>query len=127
MKIYTAIHPVPADERIYTDKSGRSAIHTQTVPVMIGNNVRIRGGVIILPCVTIGDNAVVGAGSMVTKSIPTNDVACGNPCKVKKVVGTKPVGDNFIPHIDITMISGRDDTAKKEIAVKVQQFLVKEE
>lgn len=85
VKIYTAIHPVPADERIYTDKAGHSAIRTQTAPVVIGNNVWIGGGAIILPGVTIGDNTVIGAGSVVTKPIPSNAVACGNPCEVKKM------------------------------------------
>lgn len=86
VKIYTAIHPFSADERIYTDEVGHSAIRTQTAPVVIGNNVWIGGGAIILPGVTIGDNTVIGAGSVVTKSIPANAVACGNPCAVKKIM-----------------------------------------
>ncbi len=86
VKIYTAVHPVSAEERIYTDETGRSAIRTQTAPVVIGNHVWIGGGTIILPGVTIGDNAVVGAGSVVTKSIPENAVAYGNPCVVKKIL-----------------------------------------
>lgn len=86
VKIYTAVHPVSAEERIYTDEIGRSAIRTQTAPVVIGNNVWIGGGAIILPGVTIGDNTVIGAGSVVTKSIPANAVACGNPCTVKKII-----------------------------------------
>lgn len=86
VKIYTAVHPVSAEERIYTDETGRSAIRTQTAPVVIGNHVWIGGGAIILPGVTIGDNAVVGAGSVVTKSILGNAVACGNPCVVKKIL-----------------------------------------
>ena len=86
VKIYTAVHPVSAEERIYTDEIGRSAIRTQTAPVVIGNNVWIGGGAIILPGVTIGDNNVIGAGSVVTKSIPDNAVAYGNPCAVKKIM-----------------------------------------
>ena len=86
VKIYTAVHPVSAEKRIYTDEIGRSAIRTQTAPVVIGNNVWIGGGAIILPGVTIGDNTVIGAGSVVTKSIPANAVACGNPCTVKKII-----------------------------------------
>lgn len=84
VKIYTAIHPVSAEERIDTDETGKTAIRTQTAPVTIGNNVWIGGGVIILPGITIGDNTVIGAGSVVTKSIPANAVACGKPCTVKK-------------------------------------------
>lgn len=84
VKIYTAVHPISAEERIFTDKTGHTAIRTRTAPVLIGNNVWIGGGVIILPGITIGDNTVIGAGSVVTKSIPANAVACGNPCVVKK-------------------------------------------
>ena len=55
---------------------------TQTAPVIIGNNVWIGGGAIILPGVTIGDNVVIGAGSIVTKDIPDNVIAAGNPYRV---------------------------------------------
>lgn len=48
----------------------------------IGNNVWIGGGTIILPGVTIGDNAVIGAGAVVSKDIPANVVATGNPCRI---------------------------------------------
>lgn len=44
------------------------------------------GGAVILPGITIGDNAVIGAGSVVTRSVPANAVACGNPCRVKKLL-----------------------------------------
>jgi len=50
--------------------------------VTIGNNCWIGGGSIICPGVTIGDNTVIGAGSVVTRDIPANVVAAGNPCKV---------------------------------------------
>ncbi|MEN6357334.1 MAG: sugar O-acetyltransferase [Armatimonadota bacterium] len=53
-----------------------------THPVNIGDNVWICAGAIILPGVTIGDNCVIGAGSVVTKDIPPNSLAVGNPCKV---------------------------------------------
>lgn len=55
--------------------------------VNIGRNVWISAGVIIVPGVTIGDNSVIGAGSVVTKDIPTNVVAMGNPCRVKREIG----------------------------------------
>ena len=55
---------------------------TQTAPVIIGDSVWIGGGAIILPGVTIGDNVVIGAGSVVTRDIPDNVVAYGNPCRV---------------------------------------------
>ncbi|MFM5634074.1 sugar O-acetyltransferase [Aeromonas veronii] len=51
-------------------------------PVRIGHNVWIGGSVVICPGVTIGDNSVIGAGSVVTKDVPANVVAAGNPCKV---------------------------------------------
>ena len=53
--------------------------------IKIGNNVWIGGSVCILPGVTIGDNVTIGAGSVVTKNIPSNVTAFGNPCKVYKV------------------------------------------
>ena len=84
VKIYTAVHPLSASERFFTDEKGEKAVRTQTAAVTIGSNVWIGGGVILLPGITIGDNAVIGAGSVVTESIPANAVACGNPCKVKK-------------------------------------------
>ena len=58
----------------------------ENAPVAIGNNVWLGGGSIILPGVTIGDNTVIGAGSVVTKSIPENVIAYGNPCTVKKML-----------------------------------------
>ncbi len=51
-------------------------------PITIGNNVWIGGGVTVLPGVTIHDNCIIGAGSVVTKDIPANSVAVGNPCRV---------------------------------------------
>ncbi|AKL96983.1 transferase [Clostridium aceticum] len=50
--------------------------------IIIGNNVWVGGGTIICPGVKIGDNVTIGAGSVVTKDIPSNVVAAGNPCKV---------------------------------------------
>ncbi len=55
-------------------------------PVKIGKNVWMGAGVIILPGVTIGDSAIIGAGSIVVKDIPSNAVAVGNPCKVIKYI-----------------------------------------
>ena len=54
--------------------------------VTIGDNVWIGGSVTILPGVTIGDNVTIGAGSIVTKNIPSNSIAVGNPCKVIKTL-----------------------------------------
>ena len=55
---------------------------TQTAPVIIGNNVWIGGNVVVVPGVTIGDNTIIGAGSVVTHDIPSGVVAAGNPCRV---------------------------------------------
>lgn len=55
-------------------------------PVTIGNNVWITSNVTILPGVTIGDNTIIGAGSVVTRDIPSNVFAAGNPCKVVKTI-----------------------------------------
>lgn len=54
----------------------------------IGNNVWLGGGVIVCPGVTIGDNSVIGAGSVVTKDVPANVVAAGNPCRVIRALDT---------------------------------------
>ena len=72
--IYTAAHPVDAATRI----SGLE----YALPVTIGNGVWLGGGTIICPGVTIGENTVIGAGSVVVKSLPANVVAAGNPCRV---------------------------------------------
>ena len=74
--IYSANHP--------TDVRRREKGYEWALPVKIGNKVWIGGGVTILPGVTIGDNTVIAAGSVVTKDIPANVVAAGNPCKVIK-------------------------------------------
>ena len=86
VQIYTAYHPTNAVERFGEPKSDGSFefCKTRTAPVTIGDNVWIGGGAIILPGVTIGDNVVIGAGSVVTKDIPDNVIAVGNPCRVIK-------------------------------------------
>ena len=65
-----------------TDPVERNSRKEWADPVTIGDNVWIGGSVTILPGVTIGDNTTIGAGSVVTKDIPANVVAAGNPCKV---------------------------------------------
>ena len=91
VQIYTAFHPTNAKDRFTGANGGNSKEEksfafcvTQTAPVIIGNNVWLGGGVIILPGVSIGDNVVIGAGSVVTKDIPSNTIAVGNPCQVIK-------------------------------------------
>ena len=78
VSIYTACHS--------TDPVKRNSRREWALPVTIGHNVWIGGSVTILPGVTIGDNVTIGAGSVVTKSIPSNVVAVGNPCRVIKEI-----------------------------------------
>ena len=87
VQIYTATHSVRLDERMVQDWSeGEEICRTYALPVKIEDGVWIGGGTIILPGVTIGRNSVIGAGSVVTRSIPENSVAVGNPCRVIKQI-----------------------------------------
>ncbi|TLF43046.1 sugar O-acetyltransferase [Maribacter aurantiacus] len=81
VQIYTASHPLKASDRIVENSDGASYV-TSSMPVTIGDNVWIGGNSVICPGVEIGHNVTIGAGSVVTKSIPNNAVAVGNPCKV---------------------------------------------
>jgi galactoside O-acetyltransferase len=78
---YTAGHPL--------DVERRNAGLEYAYPVKVGSNVWIGGNVSVLPGVTIGDNAVIGAGSIVTKDIPSDVVAFGNPCRVIRKISDK--------------------------------------
>jgi maltose O-acetyltransferase len=93
VQIYTAFHPTHAKDRFGDPKPDGSFefCKTQTAPVVIGKNVWIGGGAVILPGVTIGDNVVIGAGSVVTKDIPSDTIAYGNPCRV--IRENKPMGE----------------------------------
>ena len=75
---YTAGHALDAEQRI----QGLEYAY----PITIGNNVWIGAQVCVLPGVTIGDNTIIGAGSVVTKSIPANVLAVGNPCRVVRQI-----------------------------------------
>ena len=76
--VATAGHPI--------EPSLREKAYQYNAPVKIGENCWIGAGVIIVPGITIGDNVVIGAGSVVTKDIPSNVVAVGNPCRVLREV-----------------------------------------
>lgn len=81
VQIYSATHPI--------DWKIRSNGLENSKPVTIGNNVWIGGGVVICPGVSIGDRTTIGAGSVVTKDIPSDVVAAGNPCKIIKNIEYK--------------------------------------
>jgi len=78
--LYAATHPLDAHQRIQGPELA--------APITIGDRVWIGGGAIICPGVTIGSRTTIGAGSVVTKDIPSNVVAAGNPCRVmRELVG----------------------------------------
>lgn len=79
VQLYTATHPIDYIERKTELEFAK--------PITIGKNCWLGGGVIVLPGVEIGDNCTIGAGSVVTKSIPANSLAVGNPCKVVREIG----------------------------------------
>jgi maltose O-acetyltransferase len=79
VQLYTATHPL--------DPVARAAGPEFARPIGIGARVWIGGNTVVLPGVTIGDDTVVGAGSVVTKSLPAGVVAVGNPCRVVRPVG----------------------------------------
>ena len=76
VQLFTASHPLEVELRTIGIEFAKK--------IKIGNNVWIGGGAIVCPGVTIGDNTVIGAGSVVTRNIPSDVVAVGNPCKVIK-------------------------------------------
>ncbi|TFZ07676.1 sugar O-acetyltransferase [Ramlibacter humi] len=83
VQVYTPLHPLDAVERRGTEYGA---------PVDIGEDVWIGGGAIVLPGVTIGDRAVIGAGSVVTRDVPADVFAAGNPCRVIRSLVPSPSG-----------------------------------
>ena len=81
VQIYATSHPIRAEDRIHTP-NGLPKYRTTARPVTIGKHAWIGGGAIILPGVQIGDGTTVGAGSVVTQSLPSGAFAAGNPCRV---------------------------------------------
>ncbi|MEZ8820362.1 MULTISPECIES: sugar O-acetyltransferase [unclassified Vibrio] len=79
--IATGTHPISPELRLKAAQFN--------VPVRIGNNVWLGAHTVVLPGVTIGENSVIGAGSIVTQDIPANVVAVGNPCKVVREINER--------------------------------------
>jgi acetyltransferase-like isoleucine patch superfamily enzyme len=78
VSLFTAGHPIHYELR--------NQELEYAFPITIGNNVWIGGNVIVNPGITIGDNTVIGSGSVVTKNVPANVIAVGNPCKVLRQI-----------------------------------------
>lgn len=79
--LYTVNHAIDADERekgLCVDK-----------PIHIGSRVWLGGNVVIMPGINIGNDSVIGAGSVVTKDIPNGVIAAGNPCRVLRPIDVK--------------------------------------
>ena len=72
--LYTAIHP--------TEPGPRRAKWESAAPITLGDNVWLGGSVVVCPGVTIGENSIIGAGAVVTRSVPANSIAVGNPARV---------------------------------------------
>lgn len=84
---YTAGHPIDAERR----NKGLEYAY----PITVGNNVWFGGGVKVMPGVKIGSNVVVGSGSIVTKDIPDNVIAAGNPCRVIREITEKDIEKEY--------------------------------
>lgn len=67
----------------------REKLYQYNMPITIGKNCWLGAGTIVLPGITIGDNVVIGAGSVVTKDLPSNTIAVGNPCHILREVSEK--------------------------------------
>ena len=91
VSILTVAHPLDAAERRIREEPNSFEPHKRgdyelIAPVTIGNDVWIAAGSIICHGVAIGDNSVIGAGSVVTRDIPANVFACGSPCRVVRPI-----------------------------------------
>lgn len=91
VQIYTPHHPLDYKERRQAKEFA--------YPVTIGDDCWIGGGVVICPGVTIGDRAVVAAGSVVTKDVPADALVAGNPAVVKRILGNKECKEDSVSEI----------------------------
>lgn len=101
VSIYTAGHPISADVRNLELEYAK--------PVTVGNHVWVGGSVVINPGVRIGDDVVIGSGSVVTKDIPSHVIAAGNPCRVLREITEEDLQfwrtqqENYIRDVDISV------------------------
>ena len=85
--IVTPVHPMLPDERkVLYDENGVPCRMCYAKPVKIGSDCWFGANVVVCPGVTIGENCVIGAGSVVTRDIPVNSLAFGNPCRVSRKI-----------------------------------------
>lgn len=92
VQLYTAAHPAAFAERYVQDSETKQLLRrTYALPIKIGNGCWLGGGVIVLPGITIGDHSVIGAGSVVTKDIPADSLAAGNPCRVIRKLNVEKI------------------------------------
>ncbi|MBP5467531.1 MAG: sugar O-acetyltransferase [Clostridia bacterium] len=97
VSLLTAIHPLRYQERntFLNTKTGVRTNLEYTLPITIKDNCWIAAGVIVCGGVTIGEGSVIGAGSVVTKDIPPNSLAVGNPCRVIREITEKDSINQF--------------------------------
>lgn len=121
VQLYTASHPLEPGKRNSGQELGK--------PITIGNNVWIGGSSVVIPGVTLGDNVVVAAGAVVTKSFPANVVVGGNPAQIIKTIEEESDKDALtqarekIDHIDreiIALLEKRMSAVSEVTAYKAQ-------
>lgn len=89
VQLLTVTHPLAARERIVAPEerhAGAAPYRTHARPIVIGDGAWLGAGAIVLPGVTIGSNAVIGVGSVVTSDIPPDCMALGQPCRVQRAL-----------------------------------------
>ena len=87
VSIMTPIHPfIPSERNLFLNDKGVMTDFEYAKPITIGNNCWLCSNVVVCGGVTIGDGCVIGAGSVVTRDIPANSFAAGNPCKVIRTI-----------------------------------------